>query len=347
MSRRYYWLVLYFALVALVTAWFLLTGSWGALGLLGRAGAILALILLLLAPEWPGVREHTPAAIAASLVSEQQRILKQVGVLKTENSELSRDLESKKAELKLVNQRFQKLDKAKFEFVSVTTHQLRTPLAAMRWTFHMLLTGALGEVSAEQKEFLQKGYESAERAINIINELLNIDYVEAHKTDYQFSPVDLSELAETVSLGFKNQARENQIQLAVLKPSANPPAVEADPRKLTIVLENLVDNALKYTPKGGQVTITLDDSKLNSARSALTISVADTGIGIPSSEQERIFERFFRSTNAVKKVTDGNGLGLAIAKEIVNRHQGEIWFESKEGGGTTFYFTIPLRRQEV
>jgi signal transduction histidine kinase len=119
------------------------------------------------------------------------------------------------------------------------------------------------------------------------------------------------------------------------------PAVELDPIKISVVVENLVDNALKYTRKEGQVTVEINDDKMNSARPAVEVVVTDSGIGIPPGDQPKIFQRFFRSPSAVKVVTDGSGLGLFIAKDIVENHGGEIWFASKENEGTQFHFTLP------
>lgn len=257
-----------------------------------------------------------------------------------------REIQAKELALNLANKRLDKLDTAKFEFVSVTTHQLRTPLSAIKWTFDMLAKGELGPVTDEQKMFAQKGYESTDRAIEIVNELLKIDSIQEGKdtrANYNFANVDLAELINSVLFLFANQVKARNIELIFNKPNTSLVA-QVDPKRLHVVFENLLDNAVKYTKLGGRVTVTLSDAKLNSARSVAEVTVSDTGIGIPSGEQTKIFQRFFRSSNAVKLVTDGNGLGLAIVKDIVDNHQGEIWFESKENEGTTFHLTLPLQQ---
>lgn len=258
-----------------------------------------------------------------------------------------REIRAKELALNLANKRLDKLDTAKFEFVSVTTHQLRTPLSAIKWTFDMLAKGELGPITDEQRVFAQKGYESTDRAIEIVNELLKIDSIQEGKdtrADYNFANIDLVELIQSVVFLFGNQAKARKIELSFNKPSGNSVIAQVDPKRLHIVFENLLDNAVKYTKPGGRVTVTLSDAKLNSARNAAEIMISDTGIGIPESEQGKIFQRFFRSSNAIKLVTDGNGLGLAIVKDIVDKHQGEIWFESKENEGTTFHLTLPLQQ---
>ncbi len=260
-----------------------------------------------------------------------------------------RELNAKELALSLAGKRLDKLDTAKFEFVSVTTHQLRTPLSAIKWTFDMLNKGQLGPITDEQKVFLQKGYESTDRAIDIVNELLKIDSIQEGKDNraqYSFSNVDLGELIDTVAFLFTNQMKQKNINFTFNKPASQIIA-EVDSKQMHVVLENLLDNAVKYTKSGGQITVTLSDAKLNSARSVAEIIVADTGIGIPEREHSKIFQRFYRSSNAVKVMTDGNGLGLAIIKDIIGNHQGEIHFESEENKGTTFYLTIPLQQTKV
>ncbi len=266
-----------------------------------------------------------------------------------EFKKLNQDLESyakqlfdKDFELTLANNRLQTLEQAKSQFVSVTTHQLRTPLSAIKWTFHMLLGGSLGPVTGEQRNFLQKGYDSTQRIITIINDLLNVDYIEADQSDYNFLAVNLAELIEGVIFEFINIAESKKIKLGFIKPLNRLPSVVADPVKISMVLENLIDNALKYTPRAGRVTINLGDARINSARPSLEVIVADTGIGIPTVEKDKLFHRFFRGSNAIRLEPDGTGLGLFIARDIIEKHGGEIWFESKDGEGTNFHFTLPI-----
>ncbi|MEK7622163.1 MAG: HAMP domain-containing sensor histidine kinase [Patescibacteria group bacterium] len=273
-----------------------------------------------------------------------------VGEFKKLNQELeayAKQLFDKDFELTLANKRLQNLEQAKSKFVAVTTHQLRTPLSAIKWTFHMLLQGSLGPTTADQHTFIEKGYESTQRMIAIINDLLNVDYMDVDRADYNFLPVDLPALIDSVMFEFTNQAESQAVALKSFKPPSTLPRVIADPIKLSMVLENLLDNAMKYTPKGGQVTVSVGDARMNSAESSLEVTVSDTGIGIPSHERDKIFHRFFRGSNAIKTQTDGTGLGLFISRDIIEKHGGAIWFESEAGRGTQFHFTIPINRNNL
>ena len=261
------------------------------------------------------------------------------------NAELqtyAKQLYDKDLELTLANKRLQSLEAAKSKFVAVTTHQLRTPLSAIKWTFHMFLSNHIGDIADDQRNFLQKGFESTERMIAIVNDLLNVDYMEADKVEYNFIKINLGDLIASVLFEFNNQCESKQIKMEYLKPDGTLPNISADPIKISMVLENLIDNAIKYTPQGGHVTIALKNDRLNSARSVLEVMVADTGIGIPQAERDRLFHRFFRASNAINVHTDGTGLGLFISRDIIEKHGGEIWFETKEGEGTSFHFTLPI-----
>ena len=264
--------------------------------------------------------------------------------LNKELSDYAKQLFDKDFELTLANKRLQSLEQAKSKFISVTTHQLRTPLSAIKWTFHMLLKENLGKVTSEQKDFLQKGYDSTQRMIAIVNDLLNVDFIEADKSDYNFLPTKIVELMEGVIFEFKIPAESKKLDFKFIKPQNLLPDLKIDPVKISMVLENLIDNAIKYCPDKSKVTIYLKDDRINTADGSVEVVVADTGIGIASADRDKIFHRFFRAPNAIKIKTDGSGLGLYIAKDIIERHGGQMWFESKEGAGSTFHFTLPLAR---
>lgn len=266
--------------------------------------------------------------------------------LQKSNRELeaeTRALQAKELELRLANKRLQSLEEAKSKFIAVTTHQLRTPLAAIKWTFNMLIAGQLGSITSEQKEVLEKGYQSTERMISIVNDLLNIDNIEAERKDYAFVPIQLEELVESIIFEFTNQAESKKISLAIKKPSKTLPLVEVDPLKLRMVLENLIDNAIKYNRLGGKVEVVIKDDQINSSRSAVEIVVKDTGIGIPKAEQERVFNKFFRAGNAIAAEPDGSGLGLYLSRDIIEKHGGTIRFETSDQG-TSFHINLPLHQ---
>lgn len=270
----------------------------------------------------------------------------EVEKLKKLNRELevkSREFEGKEIELTMANKRLQSLEEAKSKFIAVTTHQLRTPLAAIKWTFNMILAGQLGAITDEQKEVLNKGYQSTERMIKIVNDLLNIDQIEAERKDYVFTPVQLEELAESILFEFSNQAESKKIELSLKKPAKPLPLIEVDPLKLRMVLENLIDNAIKYNRLHGQVEVELRDENLNTTRNSVEIVVRDSGIGIPIDEQKKVFNKFFRAGNAILTEPDGTGLGLYLSKDIIEKHNGTIHFETNPKG-TSFHIDLPLHQ---
>lgn len=249
-------------------------------------------------------------------------------------------LTKREAELTLVNERLQELDKAKSEFISVAAHQLRTPLSAIKWTLSLLIDENTENLNAEQRSLLMKGYESNERIINLINEMLVVTRLESGKAQYSFAPIHMEDLIDSVLLDFSGQTHVRKMKLNFEKPKESIPYIEADGEKLRGVLQNIIENAVRYTPDGGAITIT---AALESGM--VKVGVKDTGIGIPSRQQASIFNKFFRADNAVKTQTDGSGLGLFVARAIVEKHGGKIWFESSEGLGTTFYFTVPVAKR--
>ncbi len=272
---------------------------------------------------------------------EQAEWLRHYSAKMEENGRL---LQAKEIELSLAKEQLETLENAKSEFISVTTHQLRTPLSAIKWTFNMMISEQLGPVNPEQKEFLDKGYQSALRMISIVNNLVHIDHATTKPEDYNFAPTDLAALIANVMFEFTNQAASKKITLGFDRPVNPLPAAEIDEGKIRMMLENLIDNAIKYTPKEGKITISLSDRRLNTAQPAVEIKVADTGVGIPPEEQKKIFHKFFRASNARRAEPDGSGLGLYIAHDIVERHQGVMHFESEEGKGTVFHVALPLRQ---
>lgn len=257
---------------------------------------------------------------------------------------LNRLLYSKELELKLARQQLAKLEQAKSKFIAVTTHQLRTPLSAIKWTFNMMIGQQLGPINADQKTFLEKGYEGTQRMISIVNNLLNLDHVGVREGNLNFTSIKIDDLIENIVFEFENQLESKNINLTIKKPEREIPLIESDPSQIRMVIENFLDNSIKYTPKGGLVTLEIKDARMNSVQESLEIIIQDSGIGIPEIEQKKIFSKFFRASNAVAHEPDGTGIGLFIAKDIIERHHGTVWFESIEGKGTTFHLTLPLRQ---
>ena len=232
------------------------------------------------------------------------------------------------------------VEKLKTEFVTISAHQLRTPLSAIKWTIRMLLDGDVGKLTDEQTEFLKKAYQSNERMVNLVNDLLNVTRIEEGRYLYNPEELDMIELIEKTIIPLKEIAERKNLKFEFLKPKEKEIKVRVDKEKISLAISNLVDNAINYT-KEGKISIQFEyDSKDKQVK----FSVKDTGIGISEEQQKRLFSKFFRGINAIKAETEGTGLGLFIAKNIIEAHGGRIWFESEEGKGTTFYFTLPLKK---
>jgi len=229
------------------------------------------------------------------------------------------------------------VEKMKTEFVSISAHQLRTPLSAIKWTLEMLLGGDLGKINKEQREFIGKINISNERMIMLINDLLNVARIEEGRYIYQTLPEDIGEVVDSVVRSYQDGAKRKNIEIEVNKPDIKLPKVKIDTEKIKLAVTNLVDNAVKYTLKGGKVKISLDADEKE-----IKFLIRDSGIGIPQKQKERVFGKFFRAANVLQIDTEGSGLGLFITKNIIEAHGGKIWFESQEGKGTSFYFTLPL-----
>jgi len=232
------------------------------------------------------------------------------------------------------------IERMKTEFVSLSAHQLRTPLSAIKWTLRMLLDGDLGPILKEQREFIEKSYGSNERMINLINDLLDVTRIEEGR--YLYKPVfaNIEPIVQFVINSFKKEIEEKNLQFEFKKPEEKLPAVKVDVEKIKLAIQNLLENAIRYTRPGGEVIISL-----KYAKGEIELSIKDTGVGIPKDQQARVFTKFFRAANVIRMETEGSGLGLFIAKNIIEAHGGRIWFESEEGKGTTFYFTLPVGKE--
>lgn len=238
----------------------------------------------------------------------------------------------------VVTQGFDKLaqaNKMKTEFVSVASHQLRTPLSATRWILNLLNEGR-GQKPEDLASYLDLIKESNERMIKLVNDLLDVSRIEMGRVIFNPCQTDIYILIQKIVNNFSVYAKANNVTIS-LEASETLPNVYTDPEKISLVIQNLVDNAIKYIKGKGEIKISLESNA-----KFVKVTIRDTGVGIPASQQKFIFQKFFRSDNIMKHQTVGTGLGLFIAKSVVEESKGKIWFESQEGQGTTFYFTLPI-----
>lgn len=231
------------------------------------------------------------------------------------------------------------IERMKTEFVSLAAHQLRTPLSAIKWTLRMILDGDLGKITKEQEDFLNKTYQSNERMISLINDLLNVARIEEGRYLFKLVPVQVEELVRSTINIYKDEIKRKKITLDFQKPKIRLPKIQIDEEKIGLAIQNLIENALRYTNPGGRMTISL-----KGGIKEIELSVKDTGVGIPKEQQGRVFSKFFRGANVIRMEAEGSGLGLFITKNIIEAHGGRIWFNSEENKGAAFYFVLPLKK---
>lgn len=228
------------------------------------------------------------------------------------------------------------IDKEKTEFVSLASHQLKTPIGAIQWNMEMVLAGDYGAITDKQKEVLQETYTMSTRMNDLVNALLNISRIEMGVFIIEPKPIDFVKLCDEVIVEMEGRRVKKGHELTK-DFDANLPQVPADEKLLRIVFQNFISNAIKYTPDKGNVKVSL-----KSDGSTITFSVANNGEPIPEAEQVKIFGKMFRASNAQEQDPDGNGLGLYVVKQIVENAGGKVWFTSKEGEDTVFACSFPL-----
>lgn len=227
------------------------------------------------------------------------------------------------------------IDRAKTEFVSLASHQLRTPLTTIGWYAEMLLSGDAGEITETQKKYLDEIYEGNKRMVELVNNLLNVSRIEMESFGIEPQSVKVKEIVDGVLKDITADVTAKKLHVETTYGDVE--TVFADPKLLRLIFQNLLTNAVQYTPDGGSIKLTAAKRPTDTQ-----FSVTDTGIGIPNAEREKIFTKLYRADNARRMSTDGNGLGLYMVKSILDHAGGNIWFESEEGKGSTFYVTIPL-----
>jgi PAS domain S-box-containing protein len=229
------------------------------------------------------------------------------------------------------------IDRMKSEFISLASHQLRTPLSAIKTYTHMLLDGFMGPTEPSQRKALKTIISASNRMNELISTLLNITRIESGSIAVTPKTINLARLADEVYREVLHSAQEKQLHMDLKLPKA-PVAAKTDTLIAKEVLTNLLTNAIKYTPEGGHIELILR-GRPNTA----VFVVKDNGFGIPKHTQDQIFTKFFRAQNIVKRETTGTGLGLYLVKGLVDVLGGDVWFESEEDKGSTFYFALPRK----
>jgi signal transduction histidine kinase len=235
-------------------------------------------------------------------------------------------------------QRFQhliELNQAKDEFISVASHQLRTPATGVKQYIGMLLEGMFGELTAAQKQILEKAYDSNERQLKIVSDLLKVARVDAGKVILKETEVDMNTLVADV-VGEESEITRERGQTVEFTPASVPATAWADRDTIRMVFENLIDNASKYSEQGQIIRVVVRVRKRS-----VTVKVTDQGVGIKEEDIGRLFEKFSRIHNPLSTQAGGSGLGLYWAKKIVDLHNGTIEVESRPGSGTTFFVHLP------
>lgn len=240
----------------------------------------------------------------------------------------------------LLAQKAQEVDRMKSEFVSLASHQLRTPLTGIRWFTDLLLRDKAGVLSSIQKDYIQQISDSNMRLIKLVNDLLNVSHIETgDKFNIEKNPVDVVKIIDSLSNDLIALAHEHQVTITKAVNFPKELVLNVDEQKIREVFQNLMSNAVKYSKTGGVIELGVAPSDDNNL---ITLYVKDSGLGIPKNQQSRMFEKFFRADNVQSQETTGTGLGMYIAKAITEKHGGKLTFESEENKGTNFFVSFPI-----
>lgn len=304
--------------------------------------ALVAAMIILIASQYAYIQNFTNkilTAITLVLSVIGGYVLVKSVQLEVQRKEQLQDMTDKLAQ---ANDQLRKLDNAKSEFISIASHQLRTPLTAIKGFVSLMLEGSYGEVPEKQREVLSKVNMSNERLITLVEDLLNLSRIESGRMEFNFNPVDMKKVCQEIYDTFAIRAKEKGLGLELKMPEENLREVVTDRNKIREIISNLVDNALKYTPKGGVVIkLTEDDQRMR-------VAVTDTGIGVPKNEIPYLFAKFSRGKDINRLNTGGTGLGLHVGKRMMEELKGMIWVESEgEGKGSTFFVEVPVKHEEV
>lgn len=253
------------------------------------------------------------------------------------NDELQQRIEDATKELRASNRQLQKLDEAKNEFISMASHQLRTPLTSIKGYLDMLLQGDMGKLAPTQRAVLREAFSSSERMVQLINDFLNVSRLQTGKFTINRQLVNLGDIIKEEVTLLRVVAEQRGIRLVTKIDRSVVVNIDAD--KVRQVVMNMIDNAIYYSKPKMTVTVTLKKTGED-----VEFVVKDHGIGVPEAEQSGLFSKFFRGSNARKRRPDGTGVGLFLAKKVVLEHDGEMIFSSVENKGSVFGFRLPVRQ---
>lgn len=279
------------------------------------------------------VLESVPSELAIAIQNAMS--LQEVRQL---NATLQQRIDDATKELRESNEKLQRLDTAKDEFVSMASHQLRTPLTSVKGYISMVLEGDAGKISDMQTKLLGEAFTSSERMVHLINDFLNVSRLQTGKFMVDRREVDLAKVIAQEVDSLQTTARAHNLKLQYRQPSRFP-VLYLDEGKLRQVIMNFIDNAIYYSRERSTITVALATEGGD-----CIVTVQDTGMGVPKEEQKHLFTKFFRATNARKQRPDGTGVGLFLAKKVVVAHGGSIVFDSIEGQGSTFGFRLPIKK---
>ncbi len=229
----------------------------------------------------------------------------------------------------------EKLGTLQSDFITLASHQLRTPLSGMRWLLELLVKPITGPLNKKQKDYIEKIAISNERMIALVNDLLEVARLEEGDVKLYIKPTDVTVIIREIIREKEKEVKKKKLKISFTE-SEPFPLVKTEPNKIKQAIGNVISNAITYTPDGGKIDIdikVMDDMAL--------CQVSDSGIGIPKDQQDQIFRKFFRGTNVLKFENIGTGLGMYITKAFIEASGGKIWFKSEENKGTSFYFTLP------
>ena len=245
------------------------------------------------------------------------------------------------SDLEVANERLKELDQRKSEFVSLASHQLRAPLTAIKGYASLLVEGSFGVLSAKAKEATERIFESSNRLVAIVEDFLTISRIEQNRLEYHFERTDMQKIVGTIVEEMKQTAQQKGVSLSLVVPDKEKDSFVAnvDAGKISQVVGNVINNAIQYAPQG---TIVVTLSK-NSVKKMILIAVKDNGVGMTKETIDKLFQKFSRADDASKTSTTGTGLGLYVASQLVQAHQGRIWAESAgKDKGSTFFVELPL-----